>query len=210
MVLPEEFVEVRVRARPMAPDDRRDAIIEAVIPLLLEHGRDVSTKRIAQAAGIAEGTVFRAFGDKESLIRAAVARHFDPLPLRTRLSGIDHDLPLEQKIAEIITALRDRLSGVIRLMAALGGDAPGAPDPRADERGPDADWIDILDELVERDRERLAVGIPELAFYLRLVAFGAAVPQFNAPHEFGPAELAAFVIGGVLHHSPAGDPRTHG
>jgi len=209
VVLPEEFVEVRVRARPMAPDDRRDAIIEAVIPLLLEHGRDVSTKRIAQAAGIAEGTVFRAFGDKESLIRAAVAKHFDPLPLRTQMRGIDHDLPLEPKLAAVIGLLRDRMTGVIRLMAAFGGQAPGAPDPST-ERDPDEEWIDILAELVERDRDRLAVGIPELAFYLRLVAFGAAVPQFNAPHEFGSAELAAFVIGGVLHHHPAGEPRTDG
>ncbi|WP_219995733.1 TetR/AcrR family transcriptional regulator [Schumannella sp. 10F1B-5-1] len=205
MVLPEEFVEVRVRARPMAPEDRRDAIIDAVIPLLMEHGRDLSTKRIAQAAGVAEGTVFRAFGDKESLIRAAVAKHFDPLPLHTRLRGIDVELPVEQKLAEVIGLLRDRMDGVIRLFTALGGDPP--PDERTD---PDEAWLALLGEIFDRDRDALRVGIPELAFYLRLVAFGASVPQFHAPHEFSTAELAAFVTGGVLHHTPAGASRTDG
>ena len=31
-------------------------IIDAVIPLLLKHGADVTSKQIAEAAGIAEGT----------------------------------------------------------------------------------------------------------------------------------------------------------
>jgi AcrR family transcriptional regulator len=47
----------------MAPDDRRRAIVAAVVPLLLEHGDDVSTRQIADAAGIAEGTIFRVFPD---------------------------------------------------------------------------------------------------------------------------------------------------
>ena len=46
-------------------------IIDAVIPLILEHGVGITSRQIAEAAGVAEGTVFRAFGDKESLIAAA-------------------------------------------------------------------------------------------------------------------------------------------
>ena len=48
----------------MAPEDRRKAILEALIPLLVEQGGDVTTKEIAEAAGIAEGTIFRVFPDK--------------------------------------------------------------------------------------------------------------------------------------------------
>ena len=59
------------RATPLAPEDRRTAILAAVIPLLVEKGGDVSTKEIAQAAGIAEGTIFRVFADKATLLVAA-------------------------------------------------------------------------------------------------------------------------------------------
>ena len=41
------------RAKPLSPDDRRKALVEATIPLLLEHGRAVTTKQIADAAGVA-------------------------------------------------------------------------------------------------------------------------------------------------------------
>src|ERR1700712_744927 len=101
----------RLRARPMAPDERRHALVQCVIPLLKEHGRDVSTRQIAEACGVAEGTVFRAFGDKESLIAAAVEAYFDPQPFRDALGGIDATLPPEQKIGEGPRLLRGRFAG---------------------------------------------------------------------------------------------------
>jgi len=39
-------------------------IVDAVIPLLLEYGRGIMTKQIAERAGIAEGTLCRAFETK--------------------------------------------------------------------------------------------------------------------------------------------------
>ena len=62
----------------MAPDDRRRAIVDAVVPLLLAHGDDVTTKQIADAAGIAEGTIFRVFPDKPALLMAAAAETMNP------------------------------------------------------------------------------------------------------------------------------------
>src|SRR3954466_12031059 len=103
----------------MPPDDRRAELIRRVIPLLKQYGRDVSTRQIAEACGVAEGTIFRAFGDKESLIAAAIETYFDPLPFRAALSGIDPDLPVEQKLSAVLELLRDRFSGVIGFMSAL-------------------------------------------------------------------------------------------
>ena len=45
----------------------------AASSVLRLYGRDVTTAQIAMAAGTAEGTLFRVFPDKESLIQAAIA-----------------------------------------------------------------------------------------------------------------------------------------
>ena len=58
----------KARARPLSPEDRRAAILDAVVPLLIDHGAAVTTAEMAEAAGIAEGTIFRVFPDKASLL----------------------------------------------------------------------------------------------------------------------------------------------
>ncbi|HEV7760274.1 MAG TPA: helix-turn-helix domain-containing protein, partial [Acidimicrobiales bacterium] len=65
------------RAAAMPPDERRAAIACAALPLLLERGLAVTTRQIAEAAGVAEGTIFGVFPDKASLILAALGTAFD-------------------------------------------------------------------------------------------------------------------------------------
>lgn len=192
VVLPEGFVEVRVRARPMAPDDRRDAILDAVIPLIKQHGRDVSTRQMAEAADVAEGTLFRAFGDKESILRAATERFMDPESLRDRLRAIDPDDPTEQKVREVFAALRERFEGVIGFSAALGLHGPPPRGARPDSEV----WLGIVTALFGDDD--VAVPPATLAYYLRLLAFGASIPMFNDAHPFASDELVDLALHGVL------------
>ncbi|WP_300082285.1 helix-turn-helix domain-containing protein, partial [Propioniciclava sp.] len=60
------------RAPRMSADERRKALVDATLPLLREHGTDNSTRQIAEAAGIAEGTIFRAYDSKDDLIAACL------------------------------------------------------------------------------------------------------------------------------------------
>jgi AcrR family transcriptional regulator len=58
---------------------RRDAVLDAVQPLLAAEGVDVTMDQLAAAADIGRRTLFRYFPSKEELVAAAVRRSFDQL-----------------------------------------------------------------------------------------------------------------------------------
>lgn len=105
----------------MSRDERRAAIAYATIPLLEQHGSQVSTRQIAVAAGVAEGTLFRAFDDKVELLTAAAERALDPT---ARVAEID-DLPpapdLAAELVQVARVISDGSRRVRRVMLAVHG-----------------------------------------------------------------------------------------
>src|SRR3954453_17076875 len=97
---------VSARAAALPPEERREALIAATLPLVLEHGTDVSTRLIAEAAGVAEGTIFRVFATKDDLIEAAIASAFDPSPLVEALGRVDRTAPLADRLPAAVPPIR--------------------------------------------------------------------------------------------------------
>lgn len=178
------------RARPLPVDERRTMIIHAVLPLLLEHGPSVTSRQIADAAGVAEGTIYRAFGDKDSLIEAVIAHFLDPEPMRFALRAIDPRLPLETKVHAIVSAMRERFAMVFRLMAVLGSERPPLPSQRKV-------YTEIITECLAGDSGRLNYSAADVGQIIRLVAFSAAFPQLNAGAEFTTDELTSIILYGA-------------
>lgn len=178
------------RARPMSVEDRRSSIIEAVIPLLAVHGRDVTSKQIAEAAGVAEGTIFRAFGDKDSLITAAIAEFLDPGPLLRELEAIDPHVDLHTKVLRIVTLMRGRFTDIFRIMSLVGHERP--QHNHRPER-----FVETITKVLATDLDYLDWPADRVAHVIRLLTFSSSVPHLNDGISFSPEELTTLILHGI-------------
>ncbi|QEO15480.1 TetR/AcrR family transcriptional regulator [Agromyces intestinalis] len=183
------------RAKPLPVEERRAAIARATVPLLIAHGGDVTTRQIAEASGVAEGTLFRVFPDKDAIIDAAVEAFLDPAPFRAGISAIDPTLPLELKVQLVLERFRERFSGIFGVFASLGVKQrpPIAPDI--------AVIVGIFERLLAPDLERLRIPPARVFGYIRLVAFSSAMPHLAADLDLDTAELAHLVVHGIARHT---------
>jgi AcrR family transcriptional regulator len=118
----------RRRAPAMTPEERRAAIVAATLPLLIEHGAAVTTGQIAAASGVAEGTVFRAFTDKQELLRACLQAAFDPARPIAAVQRIPRDLPVAQRLLRASAAVAEHWDLAVQVAHAVRSACSGRSD----------------------------------------------------------------------------------
>ncbi len=205
------------RAAPMAPEQRRAAIVGSTLALIRQHGAQVSTRQIAEAAGVAEGTIFRVFPNKDALICAATEAAFDPCPVVQQIRSVPADQPLEQRLLQVATMLQERLRSVIELLTVLRlGTPPGEGHGHGPEGGrkghaagasghrhhaPDhAPIVEAIADLVRPDRDRLTCEPEQVARLMRLLCFAASHPRIADGVPLTPEEIVGLLLDGVRVH----------
>jgi AcrR family transcriptional regulator len=184
----------------LAPEERRAALIRATIPLLHEHGVEVSTRQIAEAAGVAEGTIFGVFESKNSLVVCSVVKALEPQPTLDRLAAIDRAAPLRERLTEAAELVHDRFAENAALMTAARKLLIGGHDPEAMARiARNREQLRAaLAELIEPDAALLRSSPGQVATMLLLFCGANTYGPFGDPESFRGAELVSLLLDGLL------------
>lgn len=177
----------------MALGDRRTQILEAVVPVILDRGVEVTSRELARAAGVAEGTLYRTFGDKTTLLRAVLRRQRTErltVPDLTTERGT-----LEAFITAAVETFVSRFSVIVALTMALGPLAQ-RPDDEAMQRF--AAFHDEIAAALLPFESRLRVSRDAAADLLLTLSYTAASQWSHLPVHATSAEVLTVLVYGLV------------
>jgi AcrR family transcriptional regulator len=164
-------------------------IIDATLRLLLEQGEMATSHEIAQAAGIAEGTIFRVFASKDELLQAVVDRQLDPGPIEAAIAAIDAAQALDKVVTQVVALLQQRVTDIWKLMSSVGGRF------HDHQRRPPVESPSLV-RLFEAHRRELRVKPAQAAHLLRSFTLAMTHPMITT-EPVRPAEVANRFLYGV-------------
>ena len=203
----------RVRARQQRAIDKIDALIEATAAALEREGEaGVRIAEICDVTGVAYGTVYHHFGDRNGLIRAAQFARLRDQPgqdiaaFAEALDGDDPTANFVTQLLDICRGLADPARGPVRLVrTSVLTTAQHDPEflPAVTELE-----TQVMTDLVATIDRAKAAGIADpsldslaLASYIAAVAYGLVLIEFNE-HRPDQDHLAEVILRGLAAFMP--------
>jgi AcrR family transcriptional regulator len=198
------------RAAPLPLDERRAALIVATEPLLERFGREVSTRQIAEAAGVAEGTIFRAFATKEDLIDAVIEDAYNVERTCKDLAEIDLGLSLEQRLVAAVVILQERLRKVVALFWSLRlrKETHDRDRFRAKQQAENELLNSAIASLIKPDQDDLRLDATDAASVLRAITFSVSHHILGDQRLTEPQQIVDLVLYGVCRNGSPYRERT--
>lgn len=189
------------RAQPLSRDERRKAILEAVIPLIVDRGVRVTTAQMAKAACVAEGTIFRVFPDKPTLIHEAVKSSFDPRSDIDALEALEDDADLEERVRMAAKVLEDRFDRVHTLYSVARSLKGSGRGKRGDgyrvARDANDHMVAALTELLAGAEEELTVSPVKAATTLNSLMLAMHLPFNTKQDRLTTDEVVDLLLDGI-------------
>lgn len=188
----------------MTPEDRRQAIIDAVAPLLLEQGTTLTTRQLAEAAGVAEGTLFRVFESKQDLIAAAALAALEAEPAIAQLAELPDDHDLTQRVTAVLEILqqeirRTRALAMVVYHRPAPGESTGPPrgHPKPFPHDRQQRMADAITRSLQEYAGQLSIPPRTAAGVLQAMAFAATFHFPETPTLTQSVDIADVVLHGI-------------
>ena len=198
----------RRRASPRPPQDRRRLLVDTTIELVRARHELPSTREIATAAGIAEGTLFRVFDTKDALVEADIGAVVCPGPLSQGLATIEASQPLRERTLAVARLLMARFGEIFALLGPLGvvgppthHDHPGCPLAPEHSAAPYEGSAGLIVEVFAGDADDLRLAPEEFAHVLRMLAFGGSHRHISRDRPLTPEQVTDLLLDGALRRA---------
>ena len=174
----------------MSPEDRRQAIISATTDLVLEHGPAATTRQIADACGIAEGTLFRVFESKDDILAAVVEQLLDPKFVIDEIEAVVPTAAAADTVRALAAVIRESTTRIRSVMMALHSaqtdtDRRGNHGPRDKNKFFDdqAAIGEAMAHVLSAHSEELRVDPGTAAAFIRMTVFAGNLPMVSHPTD---------------------------